>query len=115
MKKNKTYTDVKGYAQKIADRFGWVLTGNEEMLDHLISGLMENFNRIGYYNCPCRDSQHDPARDRDIICPCVYARDSDVREYGRCYCALFFRKDFDMSQPISMIPERRPPLKDRRP
>ncbi len=107
MIKRKTLEDVKEYVRKIANRYGWKLNTHMEMFESLIKGLNENFNRLGYYNCPCRDSQENPKLDQDIICPCTYARNADVEEYGHCYCALFFRKDFDISQEISMIPERR--------
>jgi len=106
--KKREMQDVRAYIEKIARRFGWKLNSREEMLDSLIQGLMENVNRLGYYNCPCRDSQQDRKLDSDIICPCVYAREADVEEYGYCYCALFFRKDFDMTGEMTMIPDRRP-------
>ncbi|MHA1973965.1 MAG: ferredoxin-thioredoxin reductase catalytic domain-containing protein [Candidatus Hodarchaeales archaeon] len=103
----KTIDDVKKYVQKIAERNDWKLNPNEEMFNDLVEGLMTNFNRLGYYNCPCRDSQEDRKKDRDIICPCKYAKE-DIKEFGHCYCALYFDKDFDFSQEITMIPERRP-------
>ena len=109
MGERKTAQDVHAYIERVSQRSGWQLNNRGDMLDDLVQGLMENFNRLGYYNCPCRDSQQDPKIDRDIICPCLYAREADVEEYGHCYCALFFRKDFDMTQKIAMIPERRPP------
>ena len=108
MGERKTVQDTHAYIERVAQRFGWQLNNRGEMLDALVQGLMENYNRLGYYNCPCRDSQQDPKVDRDIICPCLYAREADIEEYGHCYCALFFRKDFDMTQEIAMIPERRP-------
>lgn len=108
MGERKTVQDVHAYIERVAERFSWQVNNRGEMLDALVEGLMENYNRLGYYNCPCRDSQQDPKIDRDIICPCLYAREADVEEYGHCYCALFFRKDFDMTQEIAMIPERRP-------
>jgi ferredoxin-thioredoxin reductase catalytic chain len=108
MGERKTVQDVHAYIERVAERFSWQVNNRGEMLDVLVEGLMENYNRLGYYNCPCRDSQQDPKIDRDIICPCLYAREADVEEYGHCYCALFFRKDFDMTQEIAMIPERRP-------
>lgn len=111
MKKEKSYQDVEKYVKMITEKYDWKLTRDEEMLDSLISGLQRNFNRLGYYNCPCRDNQGDPKLDKDIICPCEYARDHDVDVLGYCFCALFFRKDFDMSKKITQIPERRPPEK----
>lgn len=109
MKKSKKVDEVSVYVDRIARNYNWKLNTNEEMLNYLLIGLANNFNRLGYYNCPCRDSQQDKRLDQDIICPCVYAREADVEEYGHCYCALFFRKDIDMTQEIRMIPERRPP------
>ncbi len=108
MSKKREMQDVRAYIEKIARRFGWRVNSRAEMLDPLTQGLMENYNRLGYYNCPCRDSQQDRKLDSDIICPCRYAREADVEEYGYCYCALFFRKDFDMTGEITMIPDRRP-------
>jgi ferredoxin-thioredoxin reductase catalytic chain len=104
----KTLEDVRKYVEKIAERYDWKLVNKPGVLDTLVSGLADYFNRVGYYNCPCRDTENDQKLDSDIICPCVYAREADVAEYGRCYCGLFFRKDFDTSQEIGMIPERRP-------
>jgi ferredoxin-thioredoxin reductase catalytic chain len=109
VKKSKKVDEVSVYVDRIARNYNWKLNTNEEMLNYLLIGLANNFNRLGYYNCPCRDSQQDKRLDQDIICPCVYAREADVEEYGHCYCALFFRKDIDMTQEIRMIPERRPP------
>jgi len=113
MNEKKNEKEAREHIQIIAKRNNWKLNSNDDMLQSLVLGLMKNFNRLGYYNCPCRDSQEDRMRDRDIICPCVYAREADVAEFGHCYCALFFRPDFDMSQKISMIPERRPAPQNR--
>ena len=109
MTQQKSHADVEDYVQRITERYGWKLTDDQEMLENLVVGLQTNFNRLGYYNCPCRDTHSDAKADRDIICPCVYAREADVEEYGYCYCALFFRKDFDTAKATSQIPERRPP------
>lgn len=108
MSEKRSLEDVREYVQRVADKLGWKLNSDQVMLDHLVEGLRDNFNNLGYYNCPCRDSQQDRTKDKDITCPCVYAREADVEEYGYCYCALFFRKDYDMSRPVSMIPDRRP-------
>ncbi|MHA1204744.1 MAG: ferredoxin-thioredoxin reductase catalytic domain-containing protein [Candidatus Heimdallarchaeaceae archaeon] len=112
-KKSKTFEEVKKYVQNIAKKKNWKLhPNNDGTLDMLIQGLKDNYNRIGYFNCPCRDTNENIQLDRDICCPCDYAEE-DINEYGRCYCALFFKKDYDFTknQEIEMIPERRP--KDR--
>ncbi|UCE12525.1 MAG: ferredoxin:thioredoxin reductase [Candidatus Heimdallarchaeota archaeon] len=107
MNKQKSYEDVKEYVTRISIRNGWKLNSDKEQLDDLITGLQANFNRLGYYNCPCRDSQEDHQLDRDIICPCRYA-EQDIKDYGYCYCTLYQQLDFDISRPLRMIPERRP-------
>ena len=85
MPEKKTELDVHAYVQKAAQRQGWKVNAQGDMLQDLIDGLMENYNRLGYYNCPCRDSQQDSKLDRDIICPCIYAREAVVDECGLCY------------------------------
>lgn len=104
----KTKEDVRQYVEKMAERRGWKLHDNHDgTLDMLVEGLMNSFNTYNYYNCPCRESQEDPKLDKDIICPCKYAPE-DIDEFGHCYCALYFDKEFDMTKDIGMIPERRP-------
>jgi ferredoxin-thioredoxin reductase catalytic subunit len=103
---SKQISEVLEYVKKIAQRYGWELTSDQEAQNDLIEGLAHNFNRYGYYNCPCRDSQNDRKLDRDIICPCSYSK-QDIEEYNHCYCALYFKQGFNQGQ-ITMIPERRP-------
>jgi len=46
--------------------------------------------------------------DKDIICPCVYAK-PDLEEYGQCYCGLYLTKElFASGKQTGSIPERRP-------
>ena len=106
MNKQKTGEEVMQYISKIAQRNGWVLNKDQEIIQMMREGLQQNFNYLGYYNCPCRDSQQDRKLDRDIICPCRYA-EADIDEYGYCYCSLYFERNFDQNQKIIMIPERR--------
>ncbi len=104
----KTYKDVEKYAKQVANKREWILDpSRDETYEILVDGLKDYFNRIGYFNCPCRDSNEDRTMDRDIICPCDYAQ-ADIEEYGRCYCALFYDPKYDFTTPLEMIPERRP-------
>ena len=103
----KSIEDVRKYVEKIAKRNGWALNADLQTLNDLVEGLQINFSQLGYYNCPCRDSENDRNLDRDIICPCRYAED-DIHEYGYCYCSLYLDPSFSQHQQISMIPERRP-------
>jgi len=105
----KTLEDVEKYVKQVADKRGWILDpSKDETYEILVNGLRVYFNKVGYFNCPCRDSNEDRAMDKDISCPCDYAQ-PDIEEHGRCYCALFYEPNYDFSIPtLEMIAERRP-------
>jgi desulfoferrodoxin-like iron-binding protein len=87
---------------------GYTLNPDLEFLEDLFDGLFKNQERYGYPSCPCRLAEGDLRTDIDIICPCVY-RDPDLFEYGRCYCALYVKKDYVSGEKgVGPIPERRP-------
>lgn len=105
--KTKSTDDVRSFTTMVANKQGWVLNPDAEFTDSLVDGLCVNWNRYGYFLCPCRDTEGSKETDESVICPCVYAR-SDVERYGHCYCALFLRPDFAATggQPTG-IPDRR--------
>jgi ferredoxin-thioredoxin reductase catalytic subunit len=107
MNEKKSLEDVKKYVERIAERKNWILNKDNDTFEVLIEGLHQNINHLGYYNCPCRDSENNNKLDNDIICPCKYAN-QDIQEFGYCYCSLYFDPSFDFSKKIVMIPERRP-------
>ncbi|MFO7991949.1 MAG: ferredoxin-thioredoxin reductase catalytic domain-containing protein [Thermoplasmata archaeon] len=96
------------YVKKDAEENGYYVCPDEDLLDDLIEGLVENEERYGYASCPCRPGSGVKVYDSDIVCPCEY-RDADVEEYGMCYCGLFVSKEVS-EDPSKMgsIPERRP-------
>lgn len=96
------------YVKDDAEENGYYVCPDEDLLDDLIDGLVENEERYGYASCPCRQASGVKRYDVDIICPCEY-RDADVEEHGMCYCGLFVSKDVK-EDPSKMgpIPERRP-------
>ncbi len=96
-----------------AEASGYYLNSDSEFTKGLVSSLLINEQRYGYWACPCRLASGKKSEDLDIICPCDY-RDADLNEYGTCYCALYVSQDvLDGKQKIQSIPERRPP-KDKR-
>ncbi|WEU40355.1 MAG: ferredoxin:thioredoxin reductase [Candidatus Odinarchaeum yellowstonii] len=107
VKSTKTISDTERYVNMVASHRGWVLNWDKELVNFLIEGLTTNWNKYGYYNCPCRLSKADRNKDRDIICPCLYA-DQDIKEYGHCYCGLYLSKEFyNSKRTVSSIPDRR--------
>ncbi|MHA1754827.1 MAG: ferredoxin-thioredoxin reductase catalytic domain-containing protein [Candidatus Odinarchaeia archaeon] len=103
----KTIDETRRYVENVAKHRGGIVNSDTEHVGYLIEGLTTNWNRYGYYNCPCRLSKRDRNVDRDIICPCDYAQ-PDIEEFGHCYCGLFLSKEFAISgKEIGSIPERR--------
>jgi len=105
--KHKTTSEVMQFAELVAQKQNWVLNPDQELLNLLIEGLTINFNRYGYFSCPCRDADGVREEDKDILCPCDYCV-PDQEEFGHCYCGLFLTREFYKSgvEPRS-IPERR--------
>ncbi|MFA5104959.1 MAG: ferredoxin-thioredoxin reductase catalytic domain-containing protein [Candidatus Margulisiibacteriota bacterium] len=98
---------------KAARSAGYFLNPDKEFVLELCDGLLKNKERYGYIACPCRLASGVKKEDLDIICPCDY-RDSDIEEYGTCYCGLYVSKEIaEGKKKISSIPERRP-LKEKR-
>jgi len=96
-----------------AEKGGYHLNPDREFTRGLVSGLMVNEERFGYWLCPCRLGDEDRKEDLDIICPCDY-RDPDIAEYGCCYCSLYVSTEvLEGRKKPRRIPERRPAREER--
>ena len=84
------------FATMVAAKQGWVVNSDTEFTAILVEGLTVNWNRYGYFLCPCRDSEGTKEADKALICPCTYAR-ADIGRYGHCYCALYLSTGFAAS------------------
>ncbi|HOP63170.1 MAG TPA: ferredoxin-thioredoxin reductase catalytic domain-containing protein [Spirochaetota bacterium] len=105
--KKKDYNDTMTFVSMVAEKQNWELNRDSEHLEIIINGLTKNYNRYGYFSCPCRDGSGIKEKDMDIICPCDYCR-PDQEEYGHCYCGLYLTKKFYSSgEEPGSIPERR--------
>lgn len=103
----KTPEQTRLFTRMVAQKQGWVLNPETSFYETLVDGLTTNFNRYGYFLCPCRDSDGSREVDKNAICPCVWSK-LDVPEFGNCYCALYLSKDkLDSGSPPSAIPDRR--------
>ncbi len=100
--------------KKEAESAGYYLNPDMPFTKELIKGLLINEKRYGYWSCPCRLACGHKEEDLDIICPCDY-RDADLLEFGSCYCALYVSQVvIKGDKKITSIPERRPPLEERK-
>ena len=103
----KLYENLK----KVQEAKGYFFNKDKDRVFELMEALLVNKDRCGYMGCPCRLLSGDKEKDADIICPCVY-RESDVKEYGSCYCNLYVTEAWNEGKiPHEYVPERRPPEK----
>lgn len=103
----KDRADALAFARSIAEKNGWRLNPDSQAVAWIADGLARNYNRYGYFQCPCRDSWGDAEHDSDIICPCEYCT-ADQADYGHCYCGLYLTSSFFAAgEPVRSIPERR--------
>lgn len=104
--RSKTIEETKTFVEMTAEHNGWNVNPDTAFIGRLFEGLTKNYNRYGYFQCPCRDSwDGDRERDSDIICPCTYC-EADIEEHGQCFCGLFVSPSFARSA-VRRIPERR--------
>ena len=87
LKENLLIKEYEEYAQK----FGFKLNPNREIVERIIKGLLENEKKYGFRYCPCRRISGNLEDDKPKICPCVYHRE-EIEKGGRCLCGLFFKE-----------------------
>jgi ferredoxin-thioredoxin reductase catalytic subunit len=94
--------------KKFAPTKELILNQDWKIVEPLLEGLLKNGERYGMRTCPCRLAAGNREKDKDIICPCIYAK-PDIEQYGACYCWLFVSDEWnEMKIPHVQIPERRP-------
>ena len=105
--KTKTPAQTKDFVAAVAQKQHWQVNPEQNFVEKIYQGLTTNHNRYGYFLCPCRDGDGLREADRDIMCPCAYAK-PDIAEFGHCFCGLFLSQDFaDSESEPGSIPERR--------
>ena len=107
--KEKKLNDVTQFVEMVSKKQDWPLQTDANFLHTIKKGLLSNYQRHGYFLCPCRDGSGEKAKDQDIICPCIY-NVPDQQEHGHCFCGLFFSKHAKQSHKTAprQIPDRRP-------
>ncbi len=77
--------------EEYAEKNGFKLNPNREIVERLIKGLLENEKKYGARYCPCRRVAGNQAEDKPKICPCAWHR-SEIEKDGHCFCGLFVKK-----------------------
>lgn len=76
--------------QSYAQKNGFRLNPNKEIVDRLFMALLERQEKYGKEYCPCRRVSNNPEKNKKIICPCVYHK-KEIQEQGHCHCFLFVK------------------------
>ena len=99
-------TNVSKFVETTAKYKQWHINPDHNFRIKLEEGLLVNYNRYGFYHCPCRNTDGDK-NNKDVACPCRYA-ESDIKEWGQCFCGLFISEEFHKNKiELGSIPERR--------
>ncbi len=107
MSTQKTFEQTKLFTEMVARKQDWALNPDPIFYNNLVEGLTTNYNRYGYFLCPCRDTEGSREADTPAICPCVWSR-ADILQYGHCFCALYLSKEFaESGKEPRGIPDRR--------
>lgn len=94
------------FAEMVAKKQAWKLNPDRGFTSDLVEGLTTNWNRYGYYLCPCRDTDGSREADQEVICPCKVSW-SDIEMHGHCFCALYLSPAFEASgKAPASIPDR---------
>ena len=94
--------------KRFAPNQNLIINTDWDVVKPLLEGLLTNGERYGRRTCPCRLAAGDPEKDKDIVCPCDYAK-PDIDEFGACYCWLYVSQEWiDNKVPHVQVPERRP-------
>jgi len=85
---NEKLLKMKKFAEKYAEKSGYRLNPDPEILEMILEGLVNNKEEYGRQYCPCRSVSGDPEEDRKKICPCFWHH-QEIKEDGKCHCQLF--------------------------
>ncbi len=109
--KHKEPSDVDQFVTAVCKHRSWHRNPDSDFTQLIVNGLSTNYNRFGFFQCPCRDGDGDRKADSDIVCPCAYAQ-ADIDEHGQCFCCLFVSEsrleELRIGDSPKDIPERRP-------
>lgn len=68
------------------------LNPDDEHVNLIIKGLLENEKKFGLKLCPCKLRDGTKERDFELICPCNFEIQETWKSKGQCWCGLFFKK-----------------------
>ena len=80
--------DIIKESESYAEKNGFKIKPNREIVDLIASGIAGNENAFGKRFCSCRAFTGDGKEDS--ICPCKWHK-QEIESKGRCHCGLFVK------------------------
>ena len=59
MARSKSVDEAAAFVRSVARHNGWQVNRDRAFLSDIVQGLSSNYNRYGYFLCPCRDGEGD--------------------------------------------------------
>lgn len=84
--------DLLNIWKKFTEKNEFILNPDQNHVDLVAKGVLENEKKCGLKLCPCRLRDGTRERDLKLICPCNFKSQDVWREKGRCWCGLFIKK-----------------------
>ena len=78
--------------QKIAQENNLVLNPDKARIEKVVGNMTKNYEAVGEYICPCKQTHHPPIKGKDVLCPCPDMLDEIARD-GHCDCRVFYTSE----------------------
>lgn len=66
---------------------------DQDRVDNIVMGLVQNKEKYGKAYCPCRPIEESLKLGRVNVCPCTSHKE-DIARDGCCECVLFVTEEF---------------------
>ncbi len=84
--------ELKEAWEKFTQRNDFMLNPDNEFVDQLAQGVLENEKNHGLKLCPCRLRNSTRERDLELLCPCNFKAQEKWGKKGECWCGLFVKR-----------------------
>ena len=64
----------------IANKKNLVLNPDKARIEKVVGSMTKNFEAVGEYVCPCKQTNHPPVKGKDVLCPCPDMMD-EIEEF----------------------------------
>ena len=77
---------------KFTENNDFILNTDEDHVNMVINGVLDNEREYGLKLCPCRLRDGTRQRDLELLCPCDFKNQDVWETEGRCWCGLFIKR-----------------------